>query len=104
MLVDSEPISNRILCEEVNALGLDISYEETRRRYVGLSFKSVVDALEEELGHALPDGWVEAGQARTFEAFKNQLRPVEGIFDLLAFLDESRISYCVASSGAPSKM
>lgn len=104
MLVDSEPISNRILCEEINSLGLDISYEETRRRFVGLSFKSVVEAIEKDLGHPVPEGWVDAGQARTFEAFKKQLRPVEGIFNLLDVLEKECIPYCVASSGAPSKM
>lgn len=101
VLVDSEPIANRILVAALGEAGLRLSLEEVMARYVGRSMASVVVMAEAELGRPLPDGFLDRVQALTFAAFRRELRPVPGVAEALATLS---MPVCVASSGAPDKI
>jgi HAD superfamily hydrolase (TIGR01509 family) len=97
VLVDSEPLSNRILAERLTAIGLPTTVEEAIRDYMGRSWKSDQEVIEGRLGRPLPDGWVDAYHAEVIAAFATELRPVEGI---AAALDAIETPSCVASSSA----
>lgn len=101
VLVDSEPASNRVFVEELNRLGLDISYQEVCERFIGLSMVRCVEIVAGELGRGVPEGFVERLQSKTFDTFREGLDPVAGVVDAL-----DRIPYpvCVASSGELEKM
>src|SRR3954449_9468452 len=60
VLVDSEPLSNRILAERLTAIGLRTTTEESIRDYMGRSWKTDQEIIERRLGRPLPDGWVDA--------------------------------------------
>jgi HAD superfamily hydrolase (TIGR01509 family) len=105
VLVDSEPIAFRSDNDMVRSLGLDWTYEECIRRFLGRSTKSCVELIEAEMGRKVPDGWLEAWH----EAMHDSLRrvavpPVPGIFEALDALDAAHVPYCVASSGEMAKM
>jgi HAD superfamily hydrolase (TIGR01509 family) len=104
VLVDSEPIANRIMARHLLALGLEMSLEQVIAEYVGLSMKSVVEKIEHRLGTPLPDGWLDTLQQETFAAFKRELKPVEGIGAVLEGLQAANQRFCVASSGAHEKI
>jgi HAD superfamily hydrolase (TIGR01509 family) len=101
VLVDSEGPANRLLCEAMNQAGLDISEEETNRRFNGLTMASVVEIIEQRLGRKLPSDFLPSLQERTFEAFRHELKVVPGIHDAIARIG---LPDCVASSGRLEKM
>jgi HAD superfamily hydrolase (TIGR01509 family) len=101
VLVDSEPIANRIFAEMLTAAGLPIGYEETVRTFMGRSMPVCVEIASDRLGRPLPDGFVEELRRRTAEAFRRELRSVPGVE---AALDAIRAPVCVASSGEHAKI
>ena len=101
VLVDSEPISNRVFCEMLNEIGLPFTFDETVRTFVGRSMASCLDLVAERLGRRPPDGFAAEMAERTFAAFRAGLRPVAGV---AGALDAIALPTCVASSGEPAKM
>ncbi len=104
VLVDSEPISNRLLADELTKAGLPTTYEEARTRYVGLSMASCMQLFEEQLGRPLPETWLENLQRKTFERLAADVQPVAGVEDLIQYVQDQGISTCVASSGGLDKI
>jgi HAD superfamily hydrolase (TIGR01509 family) len=100
VLVDSEPLANAVMTEALSEIGIDLSYEEVCRRFIGLSMERVVELVEESLGQPAP-GFADSIQRRTFEVFRRGLRPIPGVEHAL---DRLGLPYCVASSGEVEKM
>lgn len=102
VLVDSEPISNRIFTAVLREIGFDWSYEQVCSRFIGLSMTRCIELVEADLGRPVPEGFLDDLQRRTFEAFRTEgLAAVRGVPQMLDRLD---IPFCVASSGEPEKM
>jgi HAD superfamily hydrolase (TIGR01509 family) len=101
VLVDSEPIANRIFSEMLSEVGLPIGYEETVRTFMGRSMPACIEIASRLLGRPLPDGFVDEFRRRATEAFRRELRPVAGVE---AALDAIRAPVCVASSGEHAKI
>jgi HAD superfamily hydrolase (TIGR01509 family) len=101
VLVDSEPLANRVFTEALRQIGVEISYEEVCRTFIGLSMSRCMEIVERRLGRPAPEGFVDRLQARTYEAFRAELRPVRGVARALERID---LPLCVASSGEPEKM
>jgi len=101
VLVDSEPLANRVLAEALQAIGLEMGYEEVCRTFIGLSMAQCMEIVERRLGRPAPEDFVERLQARTYEAFRAGLRPVRGVARALQRIE---IPVCVASSGEHEKM
>ncbi|MBW3630745.1 MAG: HAD family hydrolase [Gemmatimonadetes bacterium] len=101
VLVDSEPISNRILTEMLNDLGLPLSSEETLHHFLGRSMPMCMTIIEEKLGRPAPENFTEQFHLRTVEAFERHLELVPGIG---AVLDSLPWPHCVASSGDHAKL
>ncbi|HME73481.1 MAG TPA: HAD family hydrolase [Myxococcota bacterium] len=97
VLVDSEPIANRLFAEMLTGEGLALTTSETMRRYMGRSFASCCELIEAELGRPLPAGFFAELRERTLRAFRHELRRVEGVGDVL---DQLSTPVCVASSSA----
>ena len=95
VLVDSEPIAVRIDVEMLAELGVSMSEAEVIERYVGRSPEVILAETEATLGHRVPDGWSERGEARIRQAYLTELRPVDGITEALEALE---VPVCVASS------
>jgi HAD superfamily hydrolase (TIGR01509 family) len=101
VLVDSEPIANRVFAEHLTAAGFPMTTEEAIRALKGRSMRQCVELLERRFGRALPERFVETLQAATGVAFARELRPVPGIAEAL---DRIACPVCVASSGEHVKM
>jgi len=104
VLVDSEPVSNAVLTEMLAQVGLEMSVEECRRRFVGKAMPSVQVEVEAELGHALAPSWSEDVRDRTEIALNQSIQPVPGVVELVKELVRNQVPICVASSGRYSKM
>ena len=100
VLVDSEPIANRVLAEELTAIGLPTTTAESVRDYMGRSWGHMVSVVTERMGEPPPASLAKAYRARLFAAYASrEVPPVQGILHALEQLDARGIPYCVASSG-----
>jgi HAD superfamily hydrolase (TIGR01509 family) len=101
VLVDSDRISLRIQAEWITDLGLEMTYEECVRDFLGLGMPATLEILGERLGRPVPSGWVDGLGRAVREAFERELRPVPGVVEAL---DKIELPTCVASSGSQDKM
>ncbi|MFI5572156.1 HAD family hydrolase [Streptomyces sp. NPDC051740] len=104
VLVDSEPISNRLLAAYLTDLGHPTSYEDSIRDYMGSAMHRVHDLVEERTGQRLPADFDDVFHARVFAAFERELKPVVGAMDVLEKLTADGVPYCVASSGSHERI
>jgi HAD superfamily hydrolase (TIGR01509 family) len=100
VLVDSEYISNSVVTEMANELGVSISKEYALKYFSGKSLKFIFDHIENALGEKLPEDFEVQFRKKTFDAFTKDLKPIEGIHNLLSRID---IPFCVASNGPLEK-
>ncbi|SEQ49510.1 HAD family hydrolase [Streptomyces radiopugnans] len=104
VLVDSEPISNRILAAYLTELGHPTTYEESIRDYMGSAMHRIHDLVLERSGQRLPGDFDSVFHDRVFEAFRRDLLPVPGVSEVLRNLDAEGVPYCVASSGGHERI
>ncbi|MBC2905881.1 HAD family hydrolase [Streptomyces cupreus] len=104
VLVDSEPISNRLLAAYLTELGHPTSYEDSLRDYMGAAMHRVHDLVEERTGERLPVDFDDVFHARVFAAFERELKPVDGAVGVLEKLAADGVPYCVASSGSHERI
>ncbi|MET9346792.1 HAD family hydrolase [Streptomyces termitum] len=104
VLVDSEPLSNRLLAGYLTELGHPTTYEDSLRDYMGAAMHRVHDVVRERTGQRLPDDFDDTFHARVFAAFRAELEPVEGAVDVLKALTDAGTPYCVASSGSHERI
>ncbi|MFE1586327.1 HAD family hydrolase [Streptomyces sp. NPDC058737] len=104
VLVDSEPISNRLLAGYLTELGHPTSYEDSLRDYMGGAMHRVHDLVRERTGRRLPEDFDDVFHARVFAAFERELEPVPGAVGVLEKLAADGVAYCVASSGSHERI
>ncbi|MFI1027429.1 HAD family hydrolase [Streptomyces sp. NPDC020951] len=104
VLVDSEPISNRLLAGYLTELGYPTSYEDSIRDYMGSAMHRIHDLVQERTGERLPAEFDDTFHRRVFAAFERELEPVAGAVDVLAKLAADGVPYCVASSGSHERI
>jgi HAD superfamily hydrolase (TIGR01509 family) len=99
VLVDSEPISNRVLAEMLVEQGLQITPEHARREFQGLLLGEVVARAEQALGRALPARWAECYERRRDRVFAAELCAVPHAREAVEAVRAAGIGACVASQG-----
>ncbi|MBT2406717.1 MULTISPECIES: HAD family phosphatase [unclassified Streptomyces] len=104
VLVDSEPVANRILAGYLTELGHPTSYEEALRDYLGSAVPRVHDLVFERTGERLPADFDETLFARTRAAFEQELRAVPGVEEVLGALTASGVGYCLVSSSGHERI
>jgi phosphoglycolate phosphatase len=101
VVVDSEPITTRVLAEMLNEMGVSIETEEVAQRFTGYTFARTLELVTDQLGVPLPKNFVPNYRERTFAAMETNLKPIKGI---RTALDQITIPYCIASNGPHRKM
>jgi len=101
VVVDSEPITTRVLAGMLNELGVLIEADEVARRFTGHTFARTLELIAELRAAPLPRDFVPDYRDRTYAAMERELKPVEGIESAL---DQISIPYCIASNGPHEKM
>ena len=101
VLIDSEPIANVVFSRQLGNVGIHMSPEEVMRTFVGKSRDTCIAMAGEMHGVRMPDDFAEQWDEALHEALAREVRPVEGVPDLLRTL---RVPYCVASNGEPMHM
>ncbi len=104
VLVDSEPISNRLLAGYLTELGHPTSYEDSIRDYMGSAMHRIHDLVRERTGRRLPGDFDDVFHGLVFAAFERELEPVAGAVGVLEKLTADGVPYCVASSGSHERI
>jgi len=101
VLVDSEPIANRVFARELASHGLAMEPDEVMRTFIGRSRDTCIEMAGRMRGEALPAGFAASWDGALHEALRNEVKPVDGIPEVLRAM---RVPFCVASNGEPEHM
>ena len=101
VLVDSEPIGNQVLVDMANELGANINLDYGFKHFKGNALSVVADHVSRLTNNPLPNNFIEEYRRRSYEAFRENIKPVDGIKDIIENL---KIPFCVASSGPEKKI
>lgn len=103
VLVDSEPITNRVIRDDLARHGLTLSVDKVVSLFVGGTIQRVME-ISRKMGADLPDTWVDDIYAKTFVALEAQVTLIPGVEGVLDALDRAGIGYAVGSNGPHAKM
>lgn len=103
VLVDSEPITNRIMQANLAAHGLDLRVDQIFEMFVGGTMQGVM-TRGRELGADLPDNWLDLIYAQMFAALEAECQVIPGVPQMLDRLEIAGIGYAVGSNGPRAKM
>ncbi|MEI7036548.1 HAD family hydrolase [Fulvimonas yonginensis] len=101
VLVDSEPIANRVFARMLAEQGLVLTQAQMFELFVGRTMAHCLALAAERLGRPLPADFEDEHDRRLFAALAAELLPVPGVAQVL---DALAVPYCVASNGAPDKL
>lgn len=100
VLVDSEPITNRVLTEMLRELGWHLTVEETMRIFVGKAVKDEMGLIEEKTGFSLTQDWLAMFWARRNEALERELVAIPGAAEAVRTLHARLDGRIACASGA----
>ncbi|MCB4454916.1 HAD family hydrolase [Leisingera sp. McT4-56] len=103
VLVDSEPVSNQAMADNLTRHGLPLTAEQSMQHFVGGTMAGVMQKAR-GLGANLPDNWIDEIYTETFARLRQGVPLTPGVPELLARLDAQGIPVCVASNGSEEKM
>ncbi|MEB2845527.1 HAD-IA family hydrolase [Rhizobiales bacterium RZME27] len=101
VLVDSEPVSVRVLVTALNRHGIDMAEEEAYTRFLGRSLATMTQVMDEEYGFHTGPEFLEGLRVDLYERFKTELQAISGIADTV---DRLGCAHCVASSSQPERI
>jgi len=104
VLVDTEQLANRLLARVLTEEGFPVTYEESRRLFVGKTMEAVSSHVVSATGRPMRADWVDYIRSKTLEAFAGGIDAVPGVREVLETLQAKGVPYCVASSGKFEKM
>ena len=100
-LVDSEPVSNKVVSDMINELGIEMTPERSVELFAGTQFANIVQYIHSFQPEISAQEFESDFRTRSKIAFERYLKPIEGVVEFIESLD---IPYCVASNGPQLKM
>ncbi len=102
VLVDSEPITERVLACCATRVGCPVSPEEASRVFPkGGNLADCVATIEARIGEPVPGDFVQTFRAELYEVLAVEAEPIAGVLDALAAIE---LPMCVASNAPPEKI
>lgn len=103
VLVDSEPLTQRVLADDLSRHGLQVRPSDVSGMFLGGTMAGLMQSAR-EMGAALPDDWVARINAILFAELAEQCEIIPGVVALLDHLDAAGIGYATCSNGPTAKM
>ncbi len=103
VLVDTEPVSNRVLARSITEAGLAISADEVGEEFEAMRLADVQARVEERIGRRLGKSWLPDFEARRVAEFEQGLDPIPRVEDVLRALRAAGRPICVASQARREK-
>ncbi len=104
VLVDSEPITNRVLRDMLRELGLDFNLARTMDTFLGKAVREELGTIEAMTGETLAPDWYARFVARRNEALEAEIEAIPGIHALVEHLHARAVPFAVASGADRGKM
>lgn len=101
VLVDSEPISNKVLVEMGNELGADIDMKYALVHFKGNALFECMRLISKRIDKELPRSFERDFRSRSYLAFEKDLKAIPGV-ELI--LNNINLPIAVASSGPMEKI
>ena len=101
VLVDSEPLTARVLAEAIRGLGLAMTDAEAAKVFLGCSLEMVVEIVEARLGRPAEADFAESFLGRLHSEMRRDLAAIAGVREAIEKIQlHDRIGgFCVASNG-----
>ncbi len=103
VLVDSEPVSQRVVIEEAAALGWNPTDTEVHR-FTGLTWSALKPIFEVAIGHDLPAAWPKMLQDRLIDRMAAGVEPIHGAREMLQETTALGLPYRIASNSSHQEM
>lgn len=100
VLVDSESITNGVLCAMLNEAGWALSAQEGMALFIGKTVRSEAARIEAHTGRPLTDGWMAAFYARRNARLQAELQPIDGALDAVRAVHARLQGRIACASGA----
>ncbi|MDF3833372.1 HAD family hydrolase [Cupriavidus basilensis] len=97
VLVDSEPIVNRVLNEMLNELGIRISLEESTQWFLGRAVREELGNIERRRGAPLPENWLSHWFVRRNAVLEAEVQAVPHVREAVSAIAGAGLPVCVAS-------
>ena len=100
VLVDSEPITNRVLAQMLNEMGWQISAEDCMRIFIGKAVKDEAPLIEQRTGIRIDDAWTSDFRRRRNAALESELVEIPGAHQAVRVLHAALNGRIAVASGA----
>lgn len=87
VLVDSETIATHALHQSLQDIGMPMLFDQVAALFTGESFPRCVMIIEDRLGHAVPDDFVQKNRDYFHRLMNSELVAMPGIKDVLSALN-----------------
>jgi HAD superfamily hydrolase (TIGR01509 family) len=104
VLIDSEPLCDRVVAAELTALGWRMTAEESGRMFIGMSFHDMRPVIETHLGRRLPNDWVASLVETVAAAMAREVEIMPGARDMLEATTSLGLQWKVASNSSHQEM
>jgi HAD superfamily hydrolase (TIGR01509 family) len=101
VLVDSEPITNKVYVQMLREYGYQVDTEEYLHEFWGQAMTYRLEVTSRKLNWIPPENFLSVFHERLVDMNLKELQPVAGIRELIQSLT---IPYCVASNGHPEEI
>ncbi|MFZ3582077.1 HAD family hydrolase [Loktanella sp. DJP18] len=103
VLVDTEPVTDRIIAANLTRHGLPIQPQEIHTLFAGGTLKLVGEEAARR-GAVLPPDWLEAAYEEVYAGLRAGVDVVPGVLNLIDRLETAGIATAIASNGPMQKM
>ena len=103
VLIDSEPVSQRVVAEEARALGWNPTRADLHG-FTGLTWSALKPVFESAIGRSLPADWPKMLQDRLIDRLSTGVEPIQGASEMLRATAALGLPYRIASNSSHQEM
>jgi HAD superfamily hydrolase (TIGR01509 family) len=101
VLVDSEPLANQVYVQMLAEYGFQVNYDEYLHKYSGAAIVNRLESTSRQLNWTPPSDFYPVFNSRLSVLTKQNLKPVDGIYELIESL---KVPVCIASNGSRNEV
>ncbi len=100
-LVDSESLSNKLISNMMNEVGINMTETQSLKLFKGTHFQLITEYVKKHKTIEFDYDFEKEFRTRCQLLFENDLKTIEGA---IPFINKLDIPYCIASNGPQNKM
>lgn len=104
VLIDSEPIANRVCAEEISKLGWRMTAQESHAEFLGMSLSDMRPIIEARLDRRIAPDWVPYLADRLVQALSQEAVLMDGAEAALRATSALGLDWRIASNSGPDEL